>query len=322
MRRLLSFLALLSIITLSLFSQELLVFHSGQRFLLHNDQTWEKLTDNDLLFSYNNNYILIQENGIWNNVELEGSNIHTNGELVLTSVNAPNFLKASPKDKIIVATDATWPPMEFMDNEKNIVGFDIDLIKEIGKAVGVNIEIKNTSWDGIFAELESGKYQAVVSGVTITDEKKSSMDFSNPYLNAGQVLVVKKVANVTKLEDLVGKKVGAQIGTTGAIAISKTPGLKLIPYDKIDMAFQNLANGNIQGVVVDLNIAVNFIFQNINYQNKFKIVGRPLTEEWLGIAIKKGDVKTLMLINNGLEKIKTSGKLDEIITKWHLNIDN
>ena len=111
--------------------------------------------------------------------------------------------------KIIIASDATFPPMEMVDENKAIVGFDVDLMNAAAKAGGFAVEFKNTAWDGIFAGLDAGKYDAVMSSVTITDDRKKTMDFSVPYINAGQVVVVKsEVNNVTVLADLKGKTVG------------------------------------------------------------------------------------------------------------------
>ena len=156
--------------------------------------------------------------------------------------------------KITIATDATWPPMEMVDTNKNIVGFDIDLMNAAAKAGGFTVEFKNTAWDGIFAGLENGKYDAVMSSVTINDERKKTMDFSIPYINAGQILVVKSEVNgVTKLDDLKGKTVGAQIGTTGAFEIDKVKAADKInekTYDDIGLAFEDLVNGRIDAVVV------------------------------------------------------------------------
>ena len=90
----------------------------------------------------------------------------------------------------VVATDAAFPPMEFVDANKNIVGFDIDLMNAIAKAMGFEVEYKNTAWDGIFAGLESGDYDAIISAVTIRDDRKAKYDFSEPYINAGQAIVV------------------------------------------------------------------------------------------------------------------------------------
>jgi len=124
--------------------------------------------------------------------------------------------------KITIASDATFPPMELVDTNKNIVGFDVDLMNAAATAGGFTIEFKNTAWDGIFAGLDNGKYDAVMSSVTITDERKKTMDFSMPYINAGQILTVRADLNgVTTLADLKGKTVGAQIGTTGAFEIDK-----------------------------------------------------------------------------------------------------
>ena len=207
--------------------------------------------------------------------------------------------------------------MEFLDENKQIVGFGPDMLKEIGKATGVEIEIRNTAWDGIFAGLASGSYDAISSSVTITEERKATMDFSEPYVNAGQVLVVPKgTVGVENIADLKGKKLGAQIGTTGAIEISKVQGVTLASYDEVGLAFEDLAIGRIQGVVADSPIAANFALQNPKFKDKLMIVGKPFTDEWLGIAVKKGDAATLKIINDGLAKVKASGKLDELAKKW------
>ncbi|HCM26935.1 MAG TPA: basic amino acid ABC transporter substrate-binding protein [Treponema sp.] len=224
---------------------------------------------------------------------------------------------ASGKPKLVIAADATWPPMEFVDENKNIVGFGPDMIKAIAEAAGFEVEVKNTAWDGIFAGLAAGSYDAICSSVTITEERKATMDFTEPYINAGQILVVRKeLQGVTVLADLVGKKVGAQIGTTGAIEISKVSGVELKSYDEVGLAYEDLANGRIDGVVADNPIAANFALQNDKFKEKLKIVGKPFTDEWLGIAVKKGDTRTLALINDGLAKIKASGKLEELAGKW------
>jgi polar amino acid transport system substrate-binding protein len=224
---------------------------------------------------------------------------------------------ASGKVKLVIASDATWPPMEFLDENKNIIGFAPDMLKAIAEAAGVEIELKSTAWDGIFAGLAAGSYNAICSSVTITEERKLEMDFTDPYTNAGQVLVVPKgTAGVSTIADLKGKKVGAQIGTTGAIEIAKVGEVTLASYDEVGLAFEDLALGRIAGVVADSPISANFALQNPKFQDKLMIVGKPFTDEWLGIAVKKGDTKTLAILNEGLAKIKASGKLDEITAKW------
>ena len=222
--------------------------------------------------------------------------------------------------KITIATDATWPPMEMVDTNKNIVGFDIDLMNAAAKAGGFSVEFKNTAWDGIFAGLENGKYDAVMSSVTINDERKKTMDFSIPYINAGQILVVKSEVNgVTKLDDLKGKTVGAQIGTTGAFEIDKVKAADKMnekTYDDIGLAFEDLVNGRIDAVVCDNPTAANYALQNDKYKGKLKIVGERFTEEYYGVAVKKGNAKVLDVINAGLKKVLDAGENKAIEDKW------
>lgn len=222
------------------------------------------------------------------------------------------------KKKIVVATDATWPPMEYIDEQtKEIIGFDIDLMKEIAKAAGFEVEFKNTAWDGIFAGLAAGKYDAVMSSVTITEERKKEMDFSKPYINAGQVLIVRQeTQGVETLRDMVGKKVGAQIGTTGAFEVEKVEGVELKTYDEIGLAFEDLVNGRIDGVVADTPVAANFALQNPLYKGKLKIVGEPFTEEYYGIAVQKGNKELLDMINKGLDEVLGTPTYDALVKKW------
>ena len=227
---------------------------------------------------------------------------------------------ARQPSKIVIASDATFPPMEMVDESKNIVGFDVDLMNAAAKAGGFTVEFKNTAWDGIFAGLEAGKYDAVMSSVTITDDRKKTMDFSVPYINAGQVVVVKsEVNNVQTLADLKGKTVGAQIGTTGAFEIDKVKAADKITektYDEIGLAFEDLANGRIAGIVIDSPVAANYALQNPNYKGKLKIVGEPFTQEFYGVAVKKGNAKVLDVINAGLKKVIDTDDYKALQQKW------
>jgi polar amino acid transport system substrate-binding protein len=224
---------------------------------------------------------------------------------------------AGGKTKIVIATDATWPPMEMVDESKEIVGFDIDLMKAAAKAGGFEVEFQNTAWDGIFAGLEAGEYDAVMSSVTITDERKQTMDFSVPYINAGQILVVRKATSgVTTLKDLAGKSVGAQIGTTGAFAVEKVSGVELRTYDEIGLAFEDLVNERLDAVVCDTPVAADFALMNPNFKAKLKIVGEPFTEEYYGVAVKKGNTKVLDTINAGLKKVLDTNTYKQIEDKW------
>lgn len=220
--------------------------------------------------------------------------------------------------KFVIATDAQFPPMEFVDDSKQIVGFDIDLMNAIAAAQGFQVEFKNTAWDGIFAGLEGGAYDAIMSAVTITDERKQKYDFSDPYVNAGQIVVVRgDDTAVTGPDSLGGKTVGAQIGTTGAFAIQKIAGATLKEYDSIDLAMLDLANKNIDAVVVDTPVAADYVLNSVTFKGKLKMVGKAFTDEYYGVVVRKGDPTGLTaLFNAGLKAVKDSGKYDAIYTQW------
>jgi polar amino acid transport system substrate-binding protein len=235
---------------------------------------------------------------------------------IVTPVISGTALAAKKEITITVATDATWPPMEMVDANKNIVGFDIDYLTAVAKEAGFKVVFKNTAWDGIFAGIAAGKYDAIISSVTITDERKKAMDFSLPYINAGQILVVPKAMQATTLADLKGKKVGAQIGTTGSMEIKNTAGVELKTYDEIGLAFEDMAAGRISGVVCDTPVAANYALQQDEYKASFKIVGTPFTEEFYGVVVKKGNTKLLTLINKGITAVKAKGIDKQIENKW------
>lgn len=224
---------------------------------------------------------------------------------------------ADAKPALTVAHDATWPPMEYVDADKNIVGYSVDVTNAIAEAAGFTLTHKNAAWDGIFAALEAGDFDFIASSVSITAERKAKYDFSAPYVSVGQILITKSDSTATKLDDLKGKLVGAQIGTTGANEIKKALGdAALKNYDEIGLAMEDLKNGNIQGVVCDDPIAGNYALKNPNYEGKLKLVGSPWTGEDYGFVVKQGNAKVLDLINKGLDIISKNGKLDEIKAKW------
>ena len=234
--------------------------------------------------------------------------------LLLASFSS-SVLAASKSIK--VATDATWPPMEMVDANKQIVGYDIDFLNAVAKEAGVAVEFKNTAWDGIFAGLDSGQYDAIISSVTITDERKAKYDFTDAYTSIGQILVVPKTDKTSKtIADLKGKKVGSQIGTTGTMEVKKVVGVESKTYDEIGLAFEDMAAGRIAGVVCDEPVAAHFALQKKEYKEKFKIIGKSFTKEGYGIVVKKGNKDLVDLLNKGIKAVKAK-KLDiKIHTKW------
>ncbi len=217
---------------------------------------------------------------------------------------------------IIFASDATWPPMEFVDANKNIVGYSIDFLTAAGKEVGFTPVFKNTAWDGIFAGLASGKYDSISSSVSITEERQKKMDFSEPYFVVQQALIVQKDSKASSLADLKGKKVGGQIGTTGYFAIKGAEGVEPKSYDEIGLAMEDLNVGRISAVVCDDPVAANYAL--IKYKDTLKIASVIKTDkpEYYGFPVKKGNKEILDLINKGIEAVKAKGIDQELKKKW------
>ncbi len=218
----------------------------------------------------------------------------------------------------VFASDATWPPLEFVENGQ-LTGFEVELMPLIGEKVGVTMTVKNIPWDTIFAGLANGAYDGVASGVTVTEERKASMDFSTPILQAGQVVIIRTsdAATIKGINDLSGKKIGVQIGTTGDFALENYPVTRRA-YDDIGLAIEDLLNGNVDAAVCDSLIASDFVLANENYKAKLSVAGQPFTEEDIAIAVKKGNKELLDLVNKGLELAKKDGSFDQLKKKWNL----
>jgi polar amino acid transport system substrate-binding protein len=217
--------------------------------------------------------------------------------------------------KIRVATDATWPPFEYVnDQTKQIVGFDIDLMNAIADKENLDIEFVNVAWDPLLAGMAQGTYDAAISSVTITEERKKDMLFSNPYYAAGQIVVVQKSNTTIMSKDDLAGNVGAQLGTTGAMEVDKMPGVTLKNYDEIGLAFQDLMNGQIVAVVCDNPVAAQYVVTN---PDKLKTVGTVFTDEYYGIAVAKGKTDLLKKINDGLKKVLDEGIIQELEQKWY-----
>ncbi|MHC1693470.1 MAG: transporter substrate-binding domain-containing protein [Sphaerochaetaceae bacterium] len=241
--------------------------------------------------------------------------------IMLTVILAMSTVFAGGKKEegFVFAADATWPPLEYIDESGNLVGFEVELVQEIGKTVGQAMVVKNIPWDTIFAGLANGAYDAVASGVTVTQERKATMDFSTPILSAGQVVIIAKQNEklYSGIMDLKGKKVGVQIGTTGDFSLDTYPVVKKV-YDDIGLAIEDMMNGNIDAAVCDSLIASDFVLANKNYQGKLVLAGEPFTQEDIAIAVKKGDSKLLGYINEGLAKMEANGSLATLKKKWNL----
>lgn len=217
--------------------------------------------------------------------------------------------------KVQVATDATWPPFEIVDEAtKQIVGFDIDLLNAVAEKGGFEVEFVNVGFDPLLAGIAQCQYDLAISAITITAERGQSMGFSDPYFSAGQVVTVRfDDAAIASKDDLSGKTVGAQIGTTGGMEVEKISGATLKTYDTVDLAFQDLMNGQIDAVIADNPLAIGYVGQN---PDKLKTVGEVFTDENYGIAVCKTNTELLAKVNTGLAAVKAAGLVEEYTTKW------
>ena len=217
--------------------------------------------------------------------------------------------------KYSIATDATWAPFEYVDTNTNqIVGFDIDLFNAIAAKENIQFQYVNVAFDPLLAGVAQGTYDAGISSITITDDRKAQMLFSDPYYAAGQIVIVGVNNNTIKGKDTLTGKVGAQLGTTGAMAVEKLSGVELKTYDEIGLAFQDLMNGQINAVVCDNPVAMGYVAKN---PDKLKIAGAAFTDESYGIAVAKGNEDLLNKINAGLKAVLAEGIIKQLEDKWY-----
>lgn len=218
------------------------------------------------------------------------------------------------KEKLVAGTEATFAPFESLDDSGKIVGIDVDVLKAIGTETGNKFEINNIGWEPVFQQVTNGEIDLGASGITITDERKKSYDFTDPYYEATQFIVVKEGSKIKSLDDLKDKKISVQINTTGHIAAQKLQGKsssKIKAYENQPLAYQEVINGSVDAAIGD-NAVINEYLKN-NPNSKLKVIEDPAFEkEYYGFMVKKGNKEVLDVLNEGLKKIKENGKLAEI----------
>jgi len=227
--------------------------------------------------------------------------------------------KIKDSGKLVMATSADYPPYEFYDlsgGKDEITGFDVDIAKAIAKELGVELEIKDMGFDGILPALLAKKVDIAISAFTITEKRKKSVNFSDPYFDGGQQIVTYKGSGIKSKEDLDGKTVGVQLSTTGEAEAEKIKGAKLKQFDKVDAVMLDLMNKRIDAAVVGRVVAEAYIKQN---PDKFEIAGDKLNSEQNGVPIRKEDTKLLEVVNKALKDLKDSGEYDKLVQKWFVD---
>jgi polar amino acid transport system substrate-binding protein len=237
--------------------------------------------------------------------------------LVLTALIVVSLMlpACGSADKVYtVAMDATWPPFEFTDESGNIIGFDVDMINAIAEEEGIQIEIVNVAWDPLLAGMATCQYDIAASAMTITPERAQSFNFTDPYFAAGQLVAVAiDNTDINGKDDLGGKTIGVQLGTTGDIEAQAIAGATVKSYDQVSLAFLDLMNGQVDAVIADNTLVYEYVNQN---PDDLKFVGEVFTAEMFGIAVCKDETDLLATLNHGLASIKAKGVLDELTTTW------
>ena len=219
---------------------------------------------------------------------------------------------------LVVASDPTFPPNEMLNKDKEIVGFSIDYIKAVGKEAGFDVQVKNIAWDGIFAALASNQVDVIAASVSITDKRKKAMLFTDPYYELHQAVVLPLGKEIKDLEELAGKRVGGQIGTTAMVQTIPASKIKMIvkTYDEVGLAFEDLAKGNIDAVICDDPVAKFNANKKQEYAGKLKVAFITGDVEFYGFAVRKSDTDLVKKLNEGIKAVKEKGIDKQVVEKW------
>ncbi len=226
--------------------------------------------------------------------------------------------KVMDKGQFVLGLDDSFPPMGFRDESGEIVGFDIDVAKEVCSRLGIKLVPQPIDWAAKEQELATGNIDCIWNGFTITEERKNALTFSDPYVNNAQVAVVKGDSSYKALADLAGKKVGVQAGSSAQDAIDDTPDFKksvksVVEFKDNLTALMDLEIGGVDAVVMDLLVAND----NINRSGKnFRVLEEGLSKEEYGIGFRKGDVALRDAVQGKLNEMAKDGSLAKIATKW------
>lgn len=214
-----------------------------------------------------------------------------------------------------IGTEAAYEPFEYIDENDNFVGFDIDLVNAIAEVQGFQVEFVNLPFDILLTSLKADELDAVISSLSITSERQAIYDFSKPYFKAGISILVKSNSGFTSINDLRNKRICAQSGTTSYEAASKITN-NIVETSFREQSLDFLRTNKCEALADDLPI--NLYYLSTNNITDLKNLGN-LEAEYYGIAVTKGNDATLKLINDGLSKLEASGKLHELKVKWFGN---
>ena len=215
--------------------------------------------------------------------------------------------------KLIMSTNAAFPPYEMTTDSGEFEGIDIETAQAIADKLGLELQIDDMDFDAALLAVQQGKSDMVMAGVTVTDERQNAMDFTDSYATGIQSIIVKEDSDIASVDDLAGKKIGTQRGTTGYLYCSDDFGDEnVVAYDDGLTAVQMLNNGQVDCVVIDNAPAKEFIAANPG----LKLLDTAYVEESYAIGIGKGNTELKDAINTALEELKADGTLQAIVDKY------
>ena len=226
------------------------------------------------------------------------------------------------KKQLVIGLDDTFAPMGFKNDKGEIVGFDIDLAKEVAKRMGVEAVFKPSEWSGIVFELKSKNIDAIWNGMTITEDRKKEINFSETYMSNSQIIVTLSNSPLKNKTDLKGKVVGLQLGSSSFDAVTKDEISKsfkeIKKYDTNVEALMDLEAGRIDAVVIDEIVARYYIAQKEKSTNKdiFNILEGDFGKEEYGVGIRKEDTDLKAEIDKIIAEMKKDGSFETIYEKW------
>ena len=231
------------------------------------------------------------------------------------ALGAAGSAQAQNKE-LVVGSSATYRPFAYESPTKEIVGYDVDIIKAVAQKAGLQIKIVNTPFTGIFAALNNGDVDLVISGVTINDKRRQSYDFTMPYFEARQLIAVPQASTAKTLKDLAGKKIGVVTGSSGDDTASREFG-KTNPdirrFESTPVVIAELANSGLDAAIGDNGV----IAFRVQEHKQLKTVNDPaFPKEYFGIVVKQGNKALLDKLNTGLAAIKADGTYATLYKKW------
>ena len=235
------------------------------------------------------------------------------------TASAASGVTAAAGQTYKIALNAEFAPFESMSTDGKIEGFDVDVMNAMAKAGGFNVEYKHQPWEGLFATLTNGDADAVISAVTITDERKQQMSFTDPYYAITQIVLVPQGKNVATVDDLKKlDKIGVITGNTGDLAAQKILGAtsqKIVRYEAFPLAAKEVETGSVDAVISDSAVVANYVKNNSD--KGFTMVTVPdFAEEHYGIAVAKDNTELLTKFNAALKTIKDNGEYQKILDKY------